>query len=240
MQIKCIGFSSRAYSYSKHIMVETNNRFIIKDKVFARELAKALLEIDAVLLRPNEPFTWSSGWNSPIYCDNRLTLRYPELRSKIAKSLESVIKSIDSDPDVITGTATAGIPHAAWVAQNMDKPLAYVRAKAKAHGMGNQIEGGVDEGQSTVIIEDLISTGGSAISVIDALQIIGAEVKCVISIFSYGFDHANTKFNKADIPVYTLTDYSTLIEVALEMGKIKEADLELLNRWRSNPQQWPN
>lgn len=240
MRMKCICFSPRTYSYSKKIMVDTNNKFIIKDKAFARELAKSLLEIDAVLLRPNEPFTWSSGWNSPIYCDNRLTLRYPELRSKIAKALESVINDVGGDPDVITGTATAGIPHAAWVAQNMNKPLAYVRAKAKAHGMGNQIEGGVDEGQSTVIIEDLISTGGSAISVIDALQIIGAEVKSVISIFSYGFDQANNKFSKFDIPVYTLTDYSTLIDVALEIGKVKESDLELLNRWRSKPEKWPN
>lgn len=221
-------------------MVDTKNTFIIKDRSFSRELAKALLDIDAVLLRPNEPFTWTSGWNSPIYCDNRLTLRYPTLRTKIADSIQDIITNTFGSSDVITGTATAGIPHAAWVAQKMDKPLAYVRAKAKAHGMGNQIEGGVDKGQSTVIIEDLISTGGSAISVIDALQVVGADVKGVVSIFSYGFDHAKNKFNKLNIPVYTLTDYTTLIDVALETGRVQKSDLELLNRWRSNPEKWPN
>ena len=221
-------------------MIDTDKKHIILDKGLARDVAKSLLDINAVLLRPNNPFTWSSGWNSPIYCDNRLTLRYPEIRKKIALSFISIIENHLDKPDVITGTATAGIPHAAWVAGSMDLPLAYVRAKAKAYGLGNQIEGGVDKGQTTVVIEDLISTGGSAISVVEALKFIGADVKAVLSIFSYGFDKANERFAKHNIPVYTLTDYATLIDVALEEGKVQESDIGLLNRWRKNPERWPN
>jgi orotate phosphoribosyltransferase len=221
-------------------MLDTTFTYKIIDKDFAREIAKSLLEINAVILRPNNPFTWASGWNSPIYCDNRLTLRYPEIRKKISRALINIIEKEFPKVDVITGTATAGIPHAAWVAGSLDKPLAYVRAKAKAYGLGNQIEGGVDKGQSTIVIEDLISTGGSAVSVIDALQFIGADVQGVLSIFTYGFEKATEKFSRLGIPVYCLTDYQTLIEVAVEEGKIKEADLELLNAWRENPSEWPN
>ncbi|MCC5941356.1 MAG: orotate phosphoribosyltransferase [Balneolaceae bacterium] len=212
---------------------------MIIDTTFSRELAKSLLDINAVVLRPNNPFTWSSGWNSPIYCDNRLTLRHPELRKKISKAFTDIIQKEYPDVAVITGTATAGIPHAAWVAQSLDRPMAYVRAKAKAYGLGNQIEGGVDKGQSTVVIEDLISTGGSAISVIDALLFIGADVRAVISIFTYGFEQATKKFKERDIPVYTLTDYATLVDVALEQGTIKQEDMNLLNAWRENPAEWP-
>lgn len=221
-------------------MLDTKNKHIIIDPKFARELAKSLLEINAVVLRPNNPFTWSSGWHSPIYCDNRLTLRYPEIREQISEHFTGFITKNYPDVDVITGTATAGIPHASWVAQKTKKPLAYVRAKAKAYGLGNQIEGGVDKGQSTIVIEDLISTGGSAMSVIDALQFIGANVTAVLSIFTYGFDKAARHFDKLDIPVYCLTDYTTLIDVALEMGAIHESDLELLNAWRKHPSTWPN
>ena len=221
-------------------MIDTQRTKMIIDTDFARELAKSLLEINAVVLRPNEPFKWASGWNSPIYCDNRLTLRYPELREKIATQFTAHIQEHFNSVDVITGTATAGIPHAAWVAQKLNKPLAYVRAKAKAYGLGNQIEGGVDKGQSTLVIEDLISTGGSAISVIEALRFIGADVKAVLSIFTYGFDKANNQFNKLGIPVFCLTDYATLIDVALEIDKINEADVELLNKWREHPSTWPN
>jgi orotate phosphoribosyltransferase len=213
---------------------------MIFNKTFADELALMLLEINAVILRPNNPFTWSSGWNSPIYCDNRLTLRFPKIRKKISKAFIEVIEKEFPDVEVITGTATAGIPHAAWVAENLDKPLAYVRSKAKAYGLGNQIEGGVDKGQSTIVIEDLISTGGSAMSVIDALNFIGADIRGVLTIFTYGFDKANERFEEAGIPVYSLTDYTTLIEVAVREGYIKEEDLEQLNRWRANPEKWPN
>jgi orotate phosphoribosyltransferase len=213
---------------------------MILNTSFARELAAHLLEINAIVLRPNEPFTWTSGWNSPIYCDNRLTLRYPELRNKIENEFTALIQDKFPDVDVITGTATAGIPHAAWVAANLNKPMAYVRAKAKAHGMGNQIEGGVKKGESTVVIEDLISTGGSAISVIEALNFVGAKVEAVFSIFTYDFDKATQRFADKNVPLYTLTDYKTLVNVAVEKGMIDGDELELLSSWRDHPDVWPD
>ena len=213
---------------------------MIFDKKFAKEISEELLTINAVVLRPGEPFTWASGWNSPIYCDNRLTLRYPHIRKKISKAFVDIIETQFGDVDVITGTATAGIPHAAWIAQNLDKPLAYVRSTAKSYGMGNQIEGGVDKGQSTIVVEDLISTGGSVLSVVHALKFIGANVKGVMSIFTYGFDKAIENLNNEDLDLYSLTDYATLIDVALEMGKIQSSDIELLNDWRKSPDTWPN
>jgi orotate phosphoribosyltransferase len=213
---------------------------MIIDQNFAKEIALDLLEINAVILQPNDPFTWASGWNSPIYCDNRLTMRYPKIRKKIAKRFVKYIEENFKDLDVITGTATAGIPHAAWVAENMDIPMSYVRAKAKAYGLGNQIEGGIQKGESTVIIEDLVSTGGSAISVVEALQFIGADVKAVLCIFTYGFDKAIKRFEKADVPLHTLTDYSTLIEIASENGYVSDQDLETLAEWRKSPETWPN
>lgn len=212
---------------------------MIIDETFSRELAADLLDINAVILRPNQPFIWSSGWNSPIYCDNRLTLRYPEIRKKIAQRFTLFIQQNLPSVDVITGTATAGIPHAAWVAQALDKQMAYVRSKAKAHGMGNQIEGGVDKGQSTLVIEDLISTGGSAISVLEALQFVGANVEAVLSIFTYGFEKAEKRFQDINVPVYSLTDYKTLIDVAVEKGIVSNNDLDLLSSWRTNPDTWP-
>lgn len=208
------------------------------DTSFAKELALHLLEINAVILQPNEPFIWTSGWHSPIYCDNRLTLRYPHIRKKIAARFVESIKELYPEVDVITGTATAGIPHAAWVAGSLDKPMGYVRAKAKAYGLGNQIEGGIQKGESTVIIEDLISTGGSAISVVEALNFIGAEVKAIFSVFSYGFDKSSERFKKAGVPVHTLTDYTTLVEVAIEHNYIDKADLEVLRQWRRKPDTW--
>lgn len=221
-------------------MTQTDTKQIILNKKFSKKLAKYLLEINAVVLRPDNPFTWASGWNSPIYCDNRLTLRHPEIRKEISLAFIEVINKNFSGVEVITGTATAGIPHAAWVAQSLDRPMAYVRAKAKSYGLGNQIEGGVDKGQSTVVIEDLISTGGSVMSVVDALKFIGADVKAILSIFTYGFDKANKKFSDAEIPVYTLTDYATLIDVAHEIGTIKDKDMKLLNDWRKSPETWPS
>jgi orotate phosphoribosyltransferase len=213
---------------------------MILNNSFARELAAHLLDINAVVLRPNDPFTWTSGWNSPIYCDNRLTLRYPEIRNKIENEFTAIIREKYPDVNVVTGTATAGIPHAAWVASNLNKPMAYVRAKAKAHGMGNQIEGGVKKGESTVVIEDLISTGGSAISVVEALKFVGAKVDAVLSIFTYDFDKASKRFSDTEVPVYTLTDYKTLVNVAIEKGVIDGDDLDLLSSWREHPDVWPD
>ena len=206
---------------------------------YSRELALQLLKINAVVLRPNEPFVWASGWNSPIYCDNRLTLLYPEIRSKMAETITNFIKENYPKTEVITGTATAGIPHAAWIADRLNLPMAYVRSKAKAYGMGNQIEGGVRKGQYTIVIEDLVSTGGSVISVIDALQFVGANVQAVCTIFTYDFDVSATKFNDVKVPFYSLLDYNTLIDVAVEHGYVKETDLKLLAQWRNNPDIWP-
>ena len=213
---------------------------MIIDSSFSEEIALDLLNINAVILRPNDPFTWASGWNSPIYCDNRLTMRYPEIRKKIAKKFVAFISEQHADIEIITGTATAGIPHAAWVAENINKPMSYVRAKAKAYGLGNQIEGGIQKGESTVIIEDLISTGGSAISVVEALKFIGADVRAVLSIFTYGFDKAVQRFEDANIPMGTLTDYATLIEVASNNDYVSEEDLQTLGEWREQPETWPN
>lgn len=213
---------------------------MIIDQTFSKEIALDLLDINAVILRPNDPFTWSSGWNSPIYCDNRLTMRYPKIRKKIAKKFVEFISSEYPDVDVITGTATAGIPHAAWVAENIDKPMSYVRAKAKAYGLGNQIEGGIQKEETTIVIEDLISTGGSAISVVEALQFIGAEIEAVLSIFTYDFDKARKRFGKVGVPMFALTDYRTLIDVASKNDYVNESDLETLAEWRKNPETWPN
>jgi len=213
---------------------------MIIDQQFAEEIALDLLDINAVILRPNDPFTWSSGWNSPIYCDNRLTLRYPNIRKKIAQKFVQIISEKYPNVDVITGTATAGIPHAAWVSENMDKPMSYVRAKAKAYGLGNQIEGGIQKGESTVVIEDLISTGGSAMSVVEALRFIGADIKALLSIFTYGFDKSINRFEEVGVPVHTLTDYSTLIDVASQNNYVDNSHLETLNKWRQNPETWPN
>lgn len=211
---------------------------MVIDKDYARILAHQLLKINAVLLRPKDPFKWSSGWNSPIYCDNRLTLRFPEIRNSIADHFVEIIKNEFTDIDVVTGTATAGIPHATIVANKIDKPMAYVRAKAKSYGMGNQIEGGVAKGEKTVVIEDLISTGGSALSVVDALQFVGADVQAILSIFTYGFQKATDRFSEEQIPVFTLTDYQTLIEVAAEEGFVTNDDLEILSNWRQEPDTW--
>lgn len=212
---------------------------MIINEDFSRKLARELLKINAVVLRPHEPFVWSSGWNSPIYCDNRLTLLYPSLRKEMADTIAAFVAATYPDASVITGTATAGIPHAAWVSDRLNLPMAYVRTKAKAYGMGNQIEGGVRKGQPTVIIEDLISTGGSVVSVVDALQFVGADVQAVCTIFTYNFEVADQKMQQVGVPVYSLTDYTTLIDVAIEEGYVKDEDLELLSDWRTHPDIWP-
>lgn len=206
---------------------------------FAEELARELLKINAILLRPNEPFTWASGWNSPIYCDNRKTLVYPKLRTRIAEEFAKHIQKTAPQVEVISGTATAGIPHAAWLAERLELPMAYVRARAKSHGTGNQIEGGVKKGQSTIVVEDLLSTGTSVNTVVEALEFVGANVLQVVSIFTYSFDIADRTFQRRDLPVYSLTDYPTMIKVALEENFIEEKDVALLERWRAEPDTWP-
>nr|WP_309099307.1 orotate phosphoribosyltransferase [Fredinandcohnia onubensis] len=203
-----------------------------------KEIAAHLLEIGAVFLQPNEPFTWSSGLKSPIYCDNRMTLSFPQVRREIAKGLSELIKIHYPEVEVIAGTATAGIPHAAWVSDVLNIPMCYVRSKAKAHGKGNQIEGKVVKGQKVIVIEDLISTGGSAITAAEALREAGCEVLGIVAIFSYQLPAATASLGAANISAHTLTDYPTLINVALEKNVVSENDIESLKSWRENPVDW--
>jgi len=203
-----------------------------------KEIAAHLLEIGAVFLQPNEPFTWSSGLKSPIYCDNRMTLSFPQVRREIAKGLSELIKIHYPEVEVIAGTATAGIPHAAWVSDVLNIPMCYVRSKAKAHGKGNQIEGKVVKGQKVVVIEDLISTGGSAITAAEALREAGCEVLGIVAIFSYQLPAATASLEAANISAHTLTDYPTLINVALDKNVVSENDIESLKSWRENPVDW--
>lgn len=201
-----------------------------------RQIASQLLEIGAVHLKPSEPFTWSSGLKSPIYCDNRLTLSYPTLRKEIAKGLENLITSEFGGCELIAGTATAGIPHAAWVSDLLNLPMCYVRSKAKGHGKGNQIEGAVKPGQKVVVVEDLISTGGSVITAVDALREAGCEVLGVVAIFTYELERGYKQLEEANIKAFALSDYSTLIEVALEQGLVSDDELKKLKAWRNNPE----
>ncbi|WP_449539953.1 orotate phosphoribosyltransferase [Ferdinandcohnia sp. Marseille-Q9671] len=203
-----------------------------------KEIAGYLLDIGAVFLRPNEPFTWSSGIKSPIYCDNRMTLSFPHVRKEIAKGLAKLITEHYPEAAVIAGTATAGIPHAAWVSDELNLPMCYVRSKAKAHGKGNQIEGKVTKGQKIVVVEDLISTGGSAITAAEALREAGCEVVGIVAIFTYQLPAAEESFKKANITAHTITDYSTLLDVALEKKVVTESDIDSLKSWRQNPAEW--
>lgn len=197
----------------------------------AEQVAHSLLEIKAVVLRPNEPFTWASGLKSPIYCDNRLTISYPQVRQLICKGLVEVIKTNYPDAEVIAGTATAGIPHAAWVAEALNLPLIYVRSKPKDHGQGKQIEGVLKAGQKVVVIDDLISTGKSVLGAVQAVQKDNAKVVGVAGIFSYQLAAADVNFKQAQIPLQTVTNYSTLIKVAKAENKISDAELAILKDW---------
>ncbi|MDT2736607.1 orotate phosphoribosyltransferase [Enterococcus pseudoavium] len=206
--------------------------------MIAEQIAKDLLAIEAVSLSPDEPFTWASGLKSPIYCDNRITMSYPEVRRAIAQGLAEKIKAEFPSVEVIAGTATAGIPHAAWVAEILDLPMVYIRSKAKDHGHGNQIEGRIKEGQKMVIIEDLISTGGSVLEAATAAKREGADVLGVAAIFTYELAKGKNNFEAAEMPLVTLTNYSTLIESALKENYINQEQLELLKKWRQDPENW--
>jgi orotate phosphoribosyltransferase len=197
------------------------------------QIAKHLLDIGAVHLRPNDPFTWTSGMKSPIYCDNRLTLSYPAVRKDIITGFAKLVDKIEVD--VIAGTATAGIPHAALLADKLDLPMIYVRGSAKGHGKQNQIEGKIEKGQKVVLVEDLISTGGSVIQAAEALRASGAEVVAIVAIFTYEFQKAYDALEVANIPTHVLTSYSTLLTVAKEQGTITAEQEERLNEWRKDP-----
>ncbi|MCM3123371.1 MULTISPECIES: orotate phosphoribosyltransferase [unclassified Mesobacillus] len=203
-----------------------------------KEIAESLLEIEAVSLQPDNPFTWSSGLKSPIYCDNRLTLSYPAVRRKVAKGLKDLIEQHFPETEMVAGTATAGIPHAAWVSELLDLPMCYVRSKAKGHGKGNQIEGKVTEGQKVVVVEDLISTGGSVIEAVQALRNAGCQVLGVVSIFTYELAKGEQQLKSSNIEAYSLTDFSTLAKIAEEKGLITKENLSSLEEWKQDPAEW--
>ena len=198
-------------------------------------IAKDLLKIKAVFLSPDEPFTWASGIKSPIYCDNRLTLTAPEVRTDVEKSLAEVVKTYYPEAEVLMGTSTAGIAHAAITAHLLDMPMGYVRSGAKDHGRQNQIEGKLEKGDKVVVIEDLISTGGSVIEVVDALREAGAEVLGIASIFTYGMKKGLDRMAEANVKNISLTDFDTIVEVAAKENYIKEEDKERLIKFRNNP-----
>ena len=199
------------------------------------EIAEALLSIQAVFLRPKDPFTWASGIHSPIYCDNRLTLSFPEVRRKIEKGLAELVREHFPEASALFGTSTAGIAHAALTAEILDLPMGYVRGSAKDHGRQNQIEGALSEGQPVVVVEDLISTGGSVIDCVEVLRKNGAQVLGVVSIFTYGMEKGKKRLKEADVENYSLCDLDSLLPVAAGKGYIEEKEVAKLLRFRDNP-----
>ena len=202
------------------------------------KVAEFLLQIKAIKLQPNNPFTWASGWKSPIYCDNRVTLSHPSIRNYIRQKLTQLVQEEYGSVDLVVGVATAGIPQGALVAQELGLPFAYVRAKAKEHGTGSLIEGEIVEGQRVVLVEDLISTGKSSLAAVAALRDAGLSVAGLVSIFTYGFDVAEENFKAAKCRYTSLSNYETLIEYASEHSIIAGSDIELLKKWRENPAEW--
>lgn len=203
-----------------------------------KKLAKSLMEIKAVLLRPQEPFTWASGWHSPIYCDNRRILSHPELRAQVAQWLADKAMELYPEAEVVAGVATGAIAHGVLAADRMQKPFVYVRPKPKDHGTGSQIEGELAPGQKVVVIEDLISTGMSSLAAVKALRDAGAQVLGMVAIFTYGFDLAAQRFEEDKVRLDTLSNYSALVDVASETGYISSAAKSLLHEWRENPSEW--
>lgn len=204
----------------------------------SRKIAQILLQTEAIKLSPEQPFTWSSGWKSPIYCDNRITLSDVVGRTYIKKALAKAIKKNWPDADLVAGVATAGIAQGALVADVLKLPFAYVRPKPKEHGMGNQIEGKISKGQKVVVLEDLISTGGSSLKAVEALRAQGIEVVGMIAVFTYGFKIADDNFKNAGVPLVTLSNYNYLVDEANKMDYIKPEQITSLKKWRRNPANW--
>lgn len=204
----------------------------------AHTLTKSLIQIKAVKLDPNHPFTWASGWKSPIYCDTRITLSYPKVRTFIRQQLTKCIVDKYDSVDVIAGVATGAIAHGVLVAQELGVPFIYVRASEKAHGLQNLIEGQLESGQSVVVIEDIVSTGKSSMNACQAIKDKGGSVKGLISIFNYGFQQSADLFKSSGIDVFTLTDYSNLLEEALKQDMIQNSELDYLQEWRKHPSEW--
>lgn len=201
-------------------------------------IAEALLSIGAVALQPEQPFTWASGMRSPIYCDNRLIMGHPDIRALTTDAFKSKMSVLGLHPDVIAGTATAGIPHAAWLADALSLPMVYVRSSPKAHGRKNQVEGSLAKGQSVVVIEDLISTGMSSVAVVDVLKEAGVRVEAVLAIFSYGFDRAEIAFEEAGVACHTLTNFNALLDAAKAKGHLGPDAIKTMQSWQNDPQGW--
>jgi len=204
----------------------------------AKKIANYLLQIKAIKLQPSNPFTWASGWKSPIYCDNRKTLSFPEVRSYIRDSFASIVNENYPEAELIAGVATGAIAHGALTAEKLGLPFIYVRSEAKGHGLGNQIEGYYEKGQKVVVIEDLISTGGSSLNAVRALREAGCEVLGMIAIFTYGFKKAEEGFTTEKCTLSTLSNYNTLVETAVESGYIGQTEVETLKKWRVDPSVW--
>jgi orotate phosphoribosyltransferase len=213
---------------------------MINNSEVEQKVAEFLLQIKAIKLQPSNPFTWASGWKSPIYCDNRITLSHPSIRTYIRQQLSTLIQEEFGSVSVIAGVATAGIPQGVLVAQDLGLPFIYVRAKAKEHGTGNLIEGEFTPGQRVVVVEDLISTGKSSLQAVQALREAGCEVAGLVGIFNYGFDAADENFKNAKCRFITLSNYTALIEYAAEHNFVSAEDLNVLRKWRENPETWGN
>ncbi len=211
---------------------------MILDKHTASKTAELLLQINAIKLRPENPFTWASGWNSPIYCDNRIILSFPVIRNFVKEEIAKQVEELYGKPDIIAGVATGAIGIGVLVAEYLGLPFIYVRPEAKSHGRQNQIEGLLEQDQTVVVIEDLISTGKSSLNAVDALLNSGARIKGMIAIFTYGFDVAETNFEKKGIELHTLSDYETLVQLASDSHYIKEEQLNTLMEWRKDPSLW--
>jgi hypothetical protein len=205
---------------------------------YKKDFAKRLLDIKAIKLQPDAPFTWASGWKSPIYCDNRKTLSYPDLRSFVKQGLVNVVKERFANASAVAGVATGAIAQGALVADALNLPFCYVRSKPKDHGMGNLIEGTLPANSKVVVVEDLISTGGSSLKAVEALRQAGFEVVGMVASFTYGFPIAAEAFQKSGVELVTLSDYDHLVDVARETGYVKEGDMETLREWREAPAEW--
>ncbi len=211
---------------------------MVINKEIAIKTAELLLQIKAIKLQPQEPFTWASGWKSPIYCDNRVTLSYPVIRNYLREQIANQVEELYGKPDVIAGVATGAIGIGMLVADYLNLPFIYVRPEAKKHGRKNQIEGHLDAGQTVVVIEDLISTGKSSLNAVAALRENGAQVKGMLALFSYGFNFAADNFKEHNVSLNTLSDYDHLIEQAQQYGHFNDTDIELLKSWRKDPSAW--
>ncbi len=208
------------------------------DESSAKEIAQKLLAINAIKLQPEQPFTWASGWKSPIYCDNRISLSHPELRTRIKELFTEAVRKEFSQADGIAGVATAGIPQGALLADALDLPFVYVRSSSKSHGLQNRIEGYLKPGSKLVVVEDLVSTGGSSLQAVDALRAAGAEVLGLLSIFTYNFSAAETNLAEKEVDLVYLSDYNHLIDLAVETGKVDEQLKGMLAQWREDPASW--